>query len=377
MSTIERVLDDRGRVRAYRARWRDPSGRQRKRTFPRKLDAERHLAAVVADAARGTWVEDSRVTVADYARQYAALRPHRPSTARVVGQYVEIHLAATPLGARRLNTVRPSDVQAWAISRSAVLSPITTRNVVGFVRGVFAAAVLDRLIGVSPVQRIALPRHEPERVVPLTVDQVQRLVDEMPQRSRAMVITQAGLGLRIGELLALRLEHVDFLRRTVRVEEQLLGATRHRGDVKTPRSRRVVPLPQVVADELAAHLQRFGPGTDGSLFTTSFGLPWRSDYYGSHVLRPAVTRAGLPSTTTSHDLRHHYASVLLAAGESVPAVAERLGHVNGALVLSTYGHLLPDREDRTRKAVDDAWCARSVPAEDLAPALSSTDGPQW
>ena len=48
---------------------------------------------------------------------------------------------------------------------------------------------------------------------------------------------------------------------------------------------------------------------------------------------------------------------LLAAGESVVAVAERLGHENATLVLTTYGHLLPDAEDRTRRAVDDAWTA--------------------
>jgi integrase len=55
------------------------------------------------------------------------------------------------------------------------------------------------------------------------------------------------------------------------------------------------------------------------------------------------------------DLRHHYASVLLEAGESVVAVAERLGHENATLVLKTYGHLMPDSEDRTRRAIDDAW----------------------
>jgi integrase len=68
-----------------------------------------------------------------------------------------------------------------------------------------------------------------------------------------------------------------------------------------------------------------------------------------------VRRAGLPAGTTSHHLRHHYASVLLAAGESVVAVAERLGHENATLVLKTYGHLMPDSEDRTRRAIDAAW----------------------
>ncbi|MEU7842416.1 tyrosine-type recombinase/integrase [Micromonospora sp. NPDC049114] len=73
----------------------------------------------------------------------------------------------------------------------------------------------------------------------------------------------------------------------------------------------------------------------------------------------AVKRAGLPKGTTSHDLRHHYASVLLMQGESVIMVAERLGYENATLVLSTYGHLMPDSEERTRRcAVDDAWgCA--------------------
>jgi hypothetical protein len=48
-------------------------------------------------------------------------------------------------------------------------------------------------------------------------------------------------------------------------------------------------------------------------------------------------------------------SILLAAGESVVAVAERLGHEDATLVLKTYGHLMPDSEDRTRRAIDAAW----------------------
>jgi len=77
-------------------------------------------------------------------------------------------------------------------------------------------------------------------------------------------------------------------------------------------------------------------------------------------LAEAVACAGLPSATTSHDLRHHYASVLLQ-GKSVVAVAERLGQHNASLVLSTYGHLMPDSEDRTRRAVDTAWSTSAPP----------------
>ena len=92
-----------------------------------------------------------------------------------------------------------------------------------------------------------------------------------------------------------------------------------------------------------------------------FGTPYRHDHYGTRIFAEAVARAGLPPSTTSHDLRHHDASVLLLQGESVVAVAERLGHHNASLVLSTYGHLVPDSEDRTRRAIDGAWSSSAPP----------------
>src|SRR5947209_3766841 len=136
----------------------------------------------------------------------------------------------------------------------------------------------------------------------------------------------------MGELLALRVPDVDFLRRTVRIAA-------------------------------------YPPDGDGTLFTSQkWAGPLTHQWYGQDLFGAAAKRAGLPAGTTTHDLRHHYASVLLAAGESVVAVAERLGHENANLVLSVYGHLMPDSEDRTRRAVDAAWssCAPNVPQSEDA-----------
>lgn len=369
MASVEPRLTRRsGRdAKVYDVRFRDPDGRQRKKTFSKKGDADRFAATVEADKLRGQYVDHSdRTTVAEYARAWSAARPHRPTTARRVSSSIETHIAGTKLGDRRLSAVRPSEVQAWASDRAQVLAPSTLRNLVSLLRSIYASAVLDRLVASSPVVRVALPRHERARVIPLTVGQVQALADAMPARNKAMVLTQAGLGLRIGELLALRLEDVDFLRRTARVEWQIAPGAKTRSEPKTPRSQRTLPLPQVVADALAAHLAAFPAGADGSIFTTTTGAVYRHDYYGSMIFAAAVTKAKLPAGTTSHDLRHHFASVLLAAGESVVAVAERLGHENASLVLSTYGHLMPDSEERTRRAIDEAWCAITVPSEQSA-----------
>ena len=354
----------------YEARWRDHHGRQRKKSFTKKGDADRYAATVEADKARGTYVEPSKITVAEYARSWAETRPHRPTTARRTEMMIRLHITGTRLGGRKLADVRPSEVQGWATDRSRVLAPTTVRQAVGLLRSVYGSAVRDRLVASSPVVRIQLPRYERERIVPLSVEQVAALTEAMPERYHAMVLTQAGLGLRIGELLALRAQDVDFLRRTVRIEWQFTqGSNGQRSEPKTPRSRRTVPLPRVVADALAAHLAAYPAAEDGTIFTTGRGVPLGHVYYGYNLLGRAATQAGLPTGTTSHDLRHHYASVLLAAGESVVAVAERLGHEDASLVLSTYGHLMPDSDDRTRSAIDAAWtaaresCAPDVPQD--------------
>ena len=104
--------------------------------------------------------------------------------------------------------------------RSQVLAPSTVRLLVGHMSAIYTAAVLDRLVAVSPVQRIKLPDATQERIVPLTVDQVEALADAVEPRCRAMIVVQAGLGLRAGELLGLRVQDVNFLGRTVRIEYQ-------------------------------------------------------------------------------------------------------------------------------------------------------------
>ncbi|MBN9737315.1 MULTISPECIES: site-specific integrase [unclassified Pseudonocardia] len=361
-----------------RDRWRDPArvgkgrrwqvkvrvdGRERDGgTYDTKDMAKRRLVELEAAAQRGAWVDlTDRTTVAEAARAYIATRPYKPGTLERVDGYVRNHIEGTTLGPRRLTAVRPSDVQSWVTDRSAAMAPTTLRALVKFVRSVFRAAVDDHRIARSPFVRITLPRHEPDRIVPLTVDQVRTLAEAVPARHRALVLAQAGLGLRIGELLALRVVDVDFLRRTARVEHQIDRRTRDRVPPKTPRSRRTIPLPNVVGVALAEHLAEYGPAADGLIFHTAEGRPLLQEYVSRNVFGRAVRRTDLPASTTSHDLRHHYASILLAAGESVLAVAERLGHEDATLVLTTYGHLMPDSEDRTRKAVDGAWSGQPGP----------------
>lgn len=356
-----------GRWRADRIR---VGGRSLQRTFDRRADAVAWEAKTRADRDRGVDVDMSnRTTVAEYFEQWYQARVLRPSSVRIRKSMLRHHIEPTPLGSRPLVKVEPSEIQAWVRSRADVLETPTLRKHVSTLRSMFAAAVLDRRIARNPVQpvaRLSLPKADKPKVVPLTIDQVRAWADAAEPQARAMILVQAGLGLRISELLGLRVTDVDFMRREVHITEQLDYRGRQ-APLKTANSRRVVPLPSITAEVLAEHIRRFPPGPEGHVFTRSARNPAKSRYprranrtwcapHAWAAYREAATAAGLPDSISSHDLRHHYASVLLDAGESVHAVAARLGDT-AQMVLGVYGHMMPDREDTTRKAVDAAWKA--------------------
>ena len=137
------------------------------------------------------------------------------------------------------------------------------RLVYRWVSAIFKAAVGDRLIASSPCIRIALPKRSDAEMVPLTVTEVEALAAAVPDRYRALIVFPAGMGLRQGECFGLTVDRVDFLRRRVRVDRQLISA---RGGVpafgppKTKAGFRIVPMPDVVAPTLAGHLARYRPG---------------------------------------------------------------------------------------------------------------------
>jgi integrase len=245
-----------------------------------------------------------------------------------------------------------------------VLQPATVERVYRLAVRIFHAAMRDRLIAIDPCVGVRLPRVEPARVVPLTVGEVERLAGAIAPRYQALVILGATAGLRQGEAFGLTVDRVDFLRRTIKVDRQLVllpGAPPRFGPPKTRTSHRVVPVDQVTTAALAAHLEEFPTdGVEGLVFTASEGGPLRRNRFSERVWRPAIQASGLPVGVTFHDLRHFYASLLIRYGESITTIQARLGHATAAETLGTYGHLWPDSEDRTRAAVAEAFAGRLV-----------------
>jgi integrase len=360
-----------GKGKRWDVRWRDDAGRQRHKAFDRKADAERFLAQVTADLARGTYFDPraGRVPFRTYAEQWRAAQVHRATTAAQVETHLRRHVYPT-FGDRSLAAVRPSEIQAWVRGLEKHLTPSTIEVVYSFVAGVFRAAERDRLIIATPCVDVRLPKREPKRVEPLATELVEALIAAMPERYRALVVLAAGTGVRHGEALGLEVEAVDLLRRTLEVRQQLVtmpGKPPYLAPPKTPAAYRTIPLPQVVVGALTAHLAAF-PAVEVEIldttvkpvpkwrsaslvFTDAAGRPLRRTKF-STIWRPAAHAASLGGGVTFHDLRHYYASLLIQHGESVKVVQKRLGHKSAVETLDTYSHLWPDSEDRTREAVD-------------------------
>lgn len=153
---------------------------------------------------------------------------------------------------------------------------------------------------------------------------------------------------------------MDFLQRTITVEQQLQQTARSGvcvGPPKTKTSYRTVPVPQVVTKALAAHLTAYP--SNRFLFTSRDEEPIVRTSFFYAAWRPATKTAGMPGMGM-HMMRHTYASTLISAGLSPRVVSERLGHANASLTLNTYSHLWPDDEDRTREAVA-SWLSAGVP----------------
>jgi site-specific recombinase XerC len=93
-------------------------------------------------------------------------------------------------------------------------------------------------------------------------------------------------------------------------------------------------------------------GAEDFVFSAPNGGPIRHGNFYARHFKPAVVQAGLPETVRLHDLRHSYASFLIAEGAHPRAIFERMVHSTITVTLDRYGHLLPKLEQHLDAAID-------------------------
>ncbi len=330
----------------WRARYRDDAGKEHARHFDRKVDAKRWLDEVTAAITTGMYVDPriARTTVGVWCDRwlsgYATRRPRTVRQARVHIAQIKAEFGEMPLSA-----VRPSHVKSWTSRlRTEGLAVSYVYALHNRLAQIMGDAVHDGILARSPCSRRTSPGAGAQRPYVATTAQMWALHDEMPEQLRTAVLLAALAGLRCAEACGLRVADVDFMRGIVHPLVQYPAE-----ELKSEMSRTPVPIPQSLALRLAGQVRDW-PGQ--TLLTGRNGgqLPTWALERAVRTARVKVT--GLPEDFRYQDLRHYFASLLIASGCDVKTVQARLRHASAKTTLDTYGHLWPDRDESTRAVVD-------------------------
>jgi integrase len=345
----------------------DPaSGRRRSASFYAataeaardKLDEARDR--IKADAP----VKDSTLRLAGWIERWSATSleasPRKQSTKALYRTLARKHLSPAPLGATPLDKLRKTHIDGLVVAlRQRGLSDSSVRQVYTVLRAALEDAQLDGLIARNPctlVKRPSVARREAKHLDANTVAAVLQAAEGL--RYRPVLVLIAATGLRRGEALALRWEHINLKDGALKVAATLgrVGDGLVITEPKSPRSRRTVPLASAIVALLKAHraaqaAERLHAGnqwTDsGLVFTTEFGGPVDP----RNLLRTieiAADKAGVENVGV-HTLRHSAAVAWLEAGVHIKAVADLLGHSSISITGDIYGHT---SDATTRAAVD-------------------------
>jgi integrase len=328
--------------------FRDPYGKQRKRSARTLAQARALKGQLTADVERGEYRPVKKVAFSDYALEWIdhyggrSSRGIRPET--VADYRRRLEREAIPFFTRMpLAAIQPADIKRFARHVAARgVSASTVRLALAPVKALLADAFEAGDIRSNPAAGVRLALNgtgqaeEDEQVKALTEEELGRLLAEIPEQWRVFFELLAQTGLRIGEAIALRWQDVDFDRRRVHV-----GRRFYRGSFAPPKSRygrRDVPIGPGLAGDLEARWL-LEEDVEGLVFPSSTGTVLDADNLRRRVLKPAARRASVP-WAGFHTFRHTCATTLFHRGINPKQAQVWLGHHSPAFTLAVYTHLL-------------------------------------
>lgn len=209
------------------------------------------------------------------------------------------------------------------------------------------------MISVNPAQAVKPPRKPRNDIQPLNAAEARALLESAATDPLlALYVTALHTGMRLGELLGVTWDAIDWSRGIIEVRGTLhrTGPSQYElAPTKTAGSRRAVPISPTLAEALRQHrarelerLMALGYGRDdmGYVFTDRWGHPIYWGHVTDRLLRPLCRAAGIREIRF-HDLRHTAATLMLQRGVPLHIVAQILGHTNPTTTLSVYAHVLP------------------------------------
>lgn len=349
---------------SYEVTYRNAEGKPRSKTFRNYNAARDFKRSSHTEVKAGTYVDsaDGKVTLTEYYQGFRQRQIWEPGTYR----NFDVSVRDSTFTDVPLSKLRVSHVEQWVKTMSETLEPSTVRTYYRCVKSVISSAVKDQHLLSNPLESVKLPRMGSREMHIPTPEVVAKVLEHSHHHYRALWAVCAFAGLRAGEAAALKVEDVQFLKRHLRVDRQVQrGHSSSEFRIAGPKydSYRTIYAPDALLEILAEHIRA---GTNGDwLFMGTGGKP--PMYHNVfHWWKKSLQGAGVEDFKL-HDLRHFFASGLIAAGATVPTVQRQLGHKSASVTLNTYSHLWPDAEEVSRTAA--AGLMREVFGDDVGNEL--------
>jgi integrase len=338
-------------IRKRRGHWcldyRDQQGmRHWETTKGNRKEAERLLAERVREISRGTYrAPAERVSFEGLAQAFLKdAEPNvRETTFKDYRGNLNRHLTPWFQGWNLLN-IRRADVEDFrAHLCDGGIGPRTVNKCLTLLGALFRYAMRHEWIEANPAEGTKLRAssrrsHDLVEANIFAPPEIQALLAATDPRWRVVILTAMLTGLREGELLGLAWGDIDWSARQIYVRQQYTGG--RFSELKTKASRRRVDLPGELVAELRRWRLECPPGAHDLVFPNGAGNP---ENYANLLHRgfyPALRRAGLRKIRF-HDLRHTYASLLIANGEHPKRIQALMGHSSINVTMDVYGHLMP------------------------------------
>ena len=392
MSQRGHLVKPAGPRKTWAIMYRDWEGKLRwEGKFEVKSSAQRRLIEALGEVDKGVYARPSSVTFEQFAKDWlSGRRQLRGSTESGYSSLINKQLIPR-LGALTISRLRFEHVDAAVSGMIAdELASKTIHNAVMLLRNILAgrsgpSAFRRGMAFADPTLGVKLPPLEYRQIVPPTPEQTWALINaakEIGGVGYPITYLRAFCGMRRSEALGLRFADIRWFDSEIRIQYAI--SKRHcqdgvhkwewyLGPPKSRKSLRCISATESVM-RLLADLK---VGNAGSAFVFpgachGFIDP---DMFEAEIWRPIVDRAGFKGTRF-HDLRHFFASQLIANGETAAYVRDQMGHSSIHVTFDTYGHLFPGRgkeaSDRYEKSMELA--RRNSEAKVSNPLAIHTEG---
>jgi len=338
--------------------------RQSKTVHTTKKQAEAIMRQMIQDIESGHVAAPSTRKLQDWITDWLDnYRPNIEETTRDGYQEKLDNYIIPGLGKIPLNTLQAEHIQKWVNDLSQRgLSPKTIRNAFNILNPALKKAVVLHMIPSNPCEGVELPKLVRPEVEVYDSRDFNLILDAAKGTDMYLIVLlELTVGLRRGELIALKWPQVDLDSGVLHIRENTVRA--HGTTItKQPKSKagnrdisigsEVVEVLRQAKAEYDRDKMVWGAGfhDGGYVIRQENGEPFRPDSI-THKWRRFETKHGL-SHIKFHGLRHSNATALIQAGVSPKVVQQRLGHADVTITLNTYTHVLPSMDQDAANKLD-------------------------